>query len=252
MKVIFNADDFGLTPGVNEGIAKAHRDGVVKSTTLMVGMPAEQHAVELARQLPELKVGLHLRFTAGRPLTGERNLTDEKGVFTTYSDFWKRKDYQPMAIYNEAIAQVEHFLKLGLHLSHLDSHHHAHSHPQFESIIYDVAKKYHVPLRDVGLAGEEEFGCRYHFTDFFYDKRLGLQPLLNHLLELKARYDVVEVMCHPAYVDPLLEKCSGYTKQREEELRILTSSQLIQMLAAHDIEVTDYSALVFAPIQSCV
>lgn len=87
MKVIFNADDFGLTQGVNQGIVKAHLDGVVKSTTLMVGMPAEQHAVQLAKQLPDLKIGLHLRFTAGRPLTGERNLTDEHGVFTAYRDF---------------------------------------------------------------------------------------------------------------------------------------------------------------------
>lgn len=106
----------------------------------MVGMPAEQHAVQLAKQLPDLKIGLHLRFTAGRPLTGERNLTDEHGVFTAYRDFWQRRDYQPEAIYHEAIAQVEHFLKLGLTLSHLDSHHHAHTHPQLAPIIYEVAK----------------------------------------------------------------------------------------------------------------
>ncbi|EEZ00278.1 cellobiose phosphotransferase system YdjC-like protein [Vibrio sp. RC586] len=252
MKVIFNADDFGLTPGVNEGIVKAHLGGVVKSTTLMVGMPAEQHAVKLAKQLSQLKIGLHLRFTAGRPLTGERNLTDENGVFTTYRNFWKRRDYQPHAIYHEAIAQVEHFLKLGLTLSHMDSHHHAHTHPQFTPIIYEVSKKYHVPLRSIGMAGEEEFGCRYHFTDFFYDQRLGIEPLIAHLLELKESFDLVEVMCHPAMVDSLLEKCSGYAKQREEELRILTSSQLIQLLVEHDIEVTDYSALNFAPIHTCV
>ncbi|PAR28467.1 chitin disaccharide deacetylase [Vibrio metoecus] len=252
MKVIFNADDFGLTPGVNEGIVKAHHDGVVKSTTLMVGMDAEQHAVELAKQYPELKIGLHLRFTTGRPLTGEKNLTHENGLFTSYRDFWKRRDYQPLAIYHEAVAQVEHFLQLGLTLSHLDSHHHAHTHPQFAPIIYEVAQKYQVPLRTVGLAGEEAFGCRYHFTDFFYDERLSIERLVNHLLELKSRFELVEVMCHPAYVDALLEQCSGYTKQREEELRILTSSQLIQMLIMHDIEVTDYSALVSAPSHSCV
>ncbi|TVM11133.1 chitooligosaccharide deacetylase, partial [Vibrio cholerae] len=94
--------------------------------------------------------------------------------------------------------------------------------------------------------------CRYHFTDFFYDQRLGIDPLMKHLLELKERFDLVEVMCHPAFVDPLLEKCSGYAKQREEELHILTSAQLIQLLVAHDIEITDYSALISAPLHSCV
>ncbi|WP_029809312.1 ChbG/HpnK family deacetylase, partial [Vibrio parahaemolyticus] len=69
MKVIFNADDFGLTQGVNTGIVKSHQDGVVKSTTMMVGMDAEQHAIELANQNPDLKIGVHLRFTAGAPLT---------------------------------------------------------------------------------------------------------------------------------------------------------------------------------------
>lgn len=56
MKVIFNADDFGLTQGVNNGIVKSHQDGVVKSTTMMVGMDAEQHAIELAHQNPDLKL----------------------------------------------------------------------------------------------------------------------------------------------------------------------------------------------------
>ncbi|MDF4952104.1 ChbG/HpnK family deacetylase, partial [Vibrio parahaemolyticus] len=55
MKVIFNADDFGLTRGVNNGIVKAHQQGVVHSTTMMVGMDAEQHALELARHNSGLK-----------------------------------------------------------------------------------------------------------------------------------------------------------------------------------------------------
>ncbi|MBN8132517.1 chitin disaccharide deacetylase [Vibrio vulnificus] len=252
MKVIFNADDFGLTRGVNDGIVHAHLDGVVRSTTMMVGMPAEAHAVELANHLPELKVGLHLRFTAGRPLTEGQNLVGRDGDFTPYGQFWHRRDYDPIAIHNEAVAQVEYFLALGLNLSHIDSHHHAHTHPQFEPVIYDIARTYQVPLRSTGLAGEAEFGCRYHFTDHFYDKRVGHDSLIQHLLTLKEHYDVVEVMCHPAIVDTALEACSGYAKQRELELAILTSDELKLSLRKHDIEVTDYSELIFAPLHSCV
>ena len=51
MQVIFNADDFGLTHGVNQGIKDAHLKGVVNSTTLMVGMSADKEAVELAKAL---------------------------------------------------------------------------------------------------------------------------------------------------------------------------------------------------------
>jgi len=70
MKVIFNADDFGLTTGVNNGIVQAFRHGVVRSTTLMVDMPGESHAVALAAQVPEFR--LFLAFGASRILTRSR------------------------------------------------------------------------------------------------------------------------------------------------------------------------------------
>ncbi|MDF4701818.1 ChbG/HpnK family deacetylase, partial [Vibrio parahaemolyticus] len=118
MKVIFNADDFGLTRGVNSGIVKAHQQGVVHSTTMMVGMDAEQHALELARHNPDLKVGVHLRFTAGVPITKHRNLTNGRAHFINYDELWSKQDFETQVVYDEAKAQVEHFLSLGLELSH--------------------------------------------------------------------------------------------------------------------------------------
>ncbi|MFA0025879.1 ChbG/HpnK family deacetylase, partial [Vibrio sp. 10N.261.49.A5] len=99
MKVIFNADDFGLTSGVNIGIIKAHQQGVVNSTTMMVGMDAEKHAVELAKQNPDLKIGVHLRFTAGPPITGHPNLTNNKEEFVSYADLWKKQDFDAKVVY---------------------------------------------------------------------------------------------------------------------------------------------------------
>jgi predicted glycoside hydrolase/deacetylase ChbG (UPF0249 family) len=126
----------------------------------------------------------------------------------------------------------------GLRLSHLDSHHHVHTHPSFLSVVTEVAAKYQVPLR-----GQTQQGLRYKFSEEFYDQGVKLDTLITHLTELKSNYDVVEIMCHPAIVDQALVKGSGYTRQREEELSILTDDKLAVMLSRHSIEVTDYSAL---------
>ncbi|ENK2110323.1 MULTISPECIES: chitin disaccharide deacetylase [Vibrio] len=243
MKVIFNADDFGLTRGVNNGIVKAHRQGVVHSTTMMVGMDAEQHALELARHNPDLKVGVHLRFTAGVPITKHRNLTNGRAHFINYDELWSKQDFETQVVYDEAKAQVEHFLSLGLELSHLDSHHHAHTHPQILPVIKEVANEYRVPLRGTGLC-QESMTIRYIFTDEFYDQKVSLDGLMAHLLSLKADYDLVEVMCHPAEADQALILKSGYVLQRELELQVLTSPILKEQLAHHGITVTDYSELV--------
>jgi predicted glycoside hydrolase/deacetylase ChbG (UPF0249 family) len=59
-RVIFSADDFGLTEGVNEAVERAHRDGILDQASLMVAGPAVEDAVRRARALPSLRVGLHL------------------------------------------------------------------------------------------------------------------------------------------------------------------------------------------------
>ena len=77
---IINADDFGLSPGVNEGIIKAHQDGILTSATILANMPAFEDAVQLAKSYPSLGVGLHLnighigRWSRLSPLFQSRNL----------------------------------------------------------------------------------------------------------------------------------------------------------------------------------
>ena len=75
MKLIVNADDFGLTSGVTYGIYDAMCRGVVTSTTALVNGAALDHAVQLSRDIPELAVGMHFVLTLGRPLTAMPGLT---------------------------------------------------------------------------------------------------------------------------------------------------------------------------------
>ncbi len=69
MRLIVNADDFGYTPGVTRGIVRAHREGIVTSTTMMANAPDTESAARAARSTRSLDVGVHLVFTYGRPLT---------------------------------------------------------------------------------------------------------------------------------------------------------------------------------------
>ena len=66
--LIVNADDFGLTPGINRAIIEAHTRGIVTSATLMANMPAFYEAVQLAKVHPALGIGLHFNITQGRPV----------------------------------------------------------------------------------------------------------------------------------------------------------------------------------------
>jgi predicted glycoside hydrolase/deacetylase ChbG (UPF0249 family) len=110
-------------------------------------------------------------------------------------------------------------------------------------VIRKVAQKYKVPLRGSGLCHIEN-SVKYYFTAEFYDQGVSLEGIMKHLLSLKAQYDVVEVMCHPAEADQSLLSKSSYAQQREVELQVLTSPVFKQELAQHGMAITDYSALV--------
>ncbi|CAG18928.1 chitin disaccharide deacetylase [Photobacterium profundum] len=241
MHVIFNADDFGLTPGVNLGTIAASQSGVVRSTTLMVDMAAEKQAVELVSSATSLNVGLHLRFTTGAALTASNTLTRENGQFLGQDDFWQNNTFAAQQIADEVTAQVEHFLALGLSLSHIDSHHHAHTHPQILPIVTELARYYKVPLRGGSFDGDPSRDYRYIFSNEFYGDEVSLDNILGIIDKYHHQCDVLEIMCHPAFIDQPLLEASAYSLLRAKELAILTDAGLSQRLEAKDIEVCDFS-----------
>ena len=81
-KVIFNADDFGYSKAINLGIIQAHKNGILSSATLMANMPGFEDAVKLAKENPELGVGVHLTLTCGYPVLSDvPTLCQENGKF---------------------------------------------------------------------------------------------------------------------------------------------------------------------------
>lgn len=243
MHVIFNADDFGLTPGVNLGTVEACLSGVVRSATLMVGMGAEKHAIDLANMTPLLKVGVHLRLTAGAPLTEASCLLGDDELFLPKEDFWPRQEFSQQQVADEVVAQVDRFLATGLNLSHIDSHHHAHTHPAIFPVVQEIARGYQVPLRADGYHGQAASDCRYVFEDGFYGNDLCQEKLLQIIKKHQGNCDVLEIMVHPAYIDQPLIDASSYNLERAKELDILTDDKLYDVLDKWGITVSDFSVL---------
>ena len=126
MKLIVNADDFGLTDGVTFGILSAIERGIVTSTTMMVNMPGTQTAAEIARKAPALAIGLHINISLGNPLTRCESLT-ENGKFQKPSVIGTDDRYREEELYSEMRAQYSRFLELtGRRPTHIDSHLYVH------------------------------------------------------------------------------------------------------------------------------
>jgi hopanoid biosynthesis associated protein HpnK len=150
-QLIVTADDFGLALPVNEAIERAHRDGILSTTSLMVAAPATGDAVERAKRLPSLRVGLHVVLVNGRPkLPSEQvpHLVDENGEFA--SDLFKagvRYFFTPgirKELEAEIRAQFAAFAATGLPLDHVNAQNHMHVHPTVLSLIVKVGREYGV------------------------------------------------------------------------------------------------------------
>ncbi|GAB4544756.1 MAG: hopanoid biosynthesis-associated protein HpnK [Anaerolineae bacterium] len=144
-----NADDFGYSSAINTAVIRAHRQGVLTSASLMVAGDAAREAVELAREMPSLAVGLHLVIAGGRaclPPGDIPRLVDEQGRFPDepfrlgLRYFFNRRVQEELR--RELAAQFERFAATGLPLSHVDGHLHMHMHPTVFRLILPLATQY--------------------------------------------------------------------------------------------------------------
>jgi chitin disaccharide deacetylase len=147
-ELILNADDFGLTKGVNEGIIRSYQDGVLTSTTLMANGSAFDDAVERARANPKLGVGCHLVLTGGLPVAPPEeipSLVDKNGRLPpSLVGFVARVScgkVRAKDIERELRAQIEKIRAAGIEPTHLDTHKHTHAHPRVMKVLAQVAEK---------------------------------------------------------------------------------------------------------------
>ena len=227
--LIVNADDFGLSPGVNHGIVRAHHDGIVTSASLMVRQPGAAEAADYARQCPSLSVGLHLDLGEWIYRGGEWSAlyqvvpTDDVG-----------------AARDETARQLEAFLRLlGRPPTHVDSHQHVHRSEPLLGIAQSLAADLRVPLRHFAP------GVRY-CGDFYGQGGRG-EPL-PHLITPAALAEVIralppgvtELACHPGD-DPTLD--SPYRDERIAEVGALCHPMVRAALGAGGAKLVSFSDL---------
>lgn len=275
-KLIANADDFGRSPGVSRGILQAHRSGVVTSTTVMINQPSVRTDLAEAMACTNLGVGLHLVFSAWRPVLAPEaipSLVDHDGLFLSQHDLWARAEQIPTAqLRAELAAQVERFLAWAGRLpDHLDCHHFVHLYPPFFQVYADLAAELELPLR-VPFPTEADFqkavstlpylegfpedlvrgmivtnsalleARQLAHPDRFIGTFFGTEALtLDHLLHLLRTLPdgVSELMCHPGYDGPTLAS-STYRQERESELKLLTHPEVRACVDKCGIELVSF------------
>lgn len=278
--LIVNADDFGMTAGVNRAVAEGHRRGIVTSATVMANMPGFDEAVLLAQENPRLGVGLHFNITQGEPVADGakvRSLLNARGLFTGTSTALARRSLVGKLRTDEVVielrAQLEKALGAGLKLTHLDSHKHAHALPQVFEAVARTLPEYGISAVRMMLEAPRLGGslkvvkqgavgvgvarlCRANLaacrraglttTDAFFGiARTGFWTkrwLINLIENLPD--GVSELMCHPGYEDERADPVPTRLRaSRVEELRLLTDPEIRGLIAARGVRLVNFSFL---------
>ena len=218
--LIFNADDFGASTGVNRGIVECHTRGVLTSTSLMVDGTAVCEAVAMSKDHPNLAIGLHW------DVQGE---TDE----CTFP----LNDRQ--AVRDEFRRQLDEFHKLmGRPPTHVDSHRHNHRRPEVFHTMWELVAPLGVPLRCDG---------QVHFVGGFYAqwewKVTNLEyvsvEFLQNMLHREVMDGWTELSCHPGYRSP--DYTAVYLAEREAEVRTLTDPRIAETIRELGIHLASYA-----------
>lgn len=153
LKKIFNADDFGISKGVNAAIQKAYHEGILNSTSLMVNQKYALEAVEAFRSMPNLEIGLHIN------LTNEKPAADIKDIPLLVNAEGKLKNGFVMLLWQSLIhphnfalqieteirAQIKKYLDFDIPLQHIDGHRHIHLIPAVFKIVRKLQQEYNIP-----------------------------------------------------------------------------------------------------------
>lgn len=233
MKLIFNADDFGLTESVNLAIVDCFKAGVVKSTTIMMNQPGTAHAIELYQQRLIPEVGLHFTVTAGKPLSDPKDvpsLVDEDGHFLSKQALFNKSDVCVNEVALELKAQYQAAIDAGLQINHIDSHHFAGVYRPLKQGFIKAANDIGLPVRRVDniIHGQDLLSVPTPdaFDMGFFDEGVDIDHLKAMLLAYKQKMPsgTLELMCHPSQANTEeLKLLSGYGDKRIDEFEILTN-----------------------------
>ncbi|HBG1250633.1 TPA: chitin disaccharide deacetylase [Clostridioides difficile] len=238
-KIIINADDFGYCEAVNYGIISAHNNGIVRSTSMMANMPGVEHGVGLLKENKTLNCGVHMTLSCGRPLLSNlKTIVDKDGFFIRRitDEIIEKMDCDE--IYRELCAQIDRVKGLGVDISHLDSHHHIHTLVSLKPVIEKIVTKYNLPIRG-GFEYNLEYSKVVPLIDSFYKENVSEEYFIKNIDEIM-KYDVVDIMSHPAFLDDYILNSTSYAIDRTKEHKILTSKKVKEFLEKNGLVISSY------------
>ena len=282
-QLIVNADDLGMTRGINRAVSEAHRAGIVTSASLLANGAAFEDAIVRVQQCPNLSVGLHINLTQGRPLhPGTRSsLVDRRGCFYPRGAQAIRLSFGAVSMADveaEIAAQAQRALRAGIALTHFDGHDHVHLHPLVAPALAKVARQMNVGwirfrnqrpvlpalLREAGLlrlsdharhlavmlaarlsmSGESAGPVRRWVVGAPQLLRASPRHLFGALVR-SIEGGVTEWVCHPGYADEELRALlpAAQADWGEAELKLLTDPECGKLLEAAGIGLVNYARL---------
>ena len=151
--LVVNADDLGLTVGVNDGIFDAHDHGILTSASLFAGAPETFDAIRRARSRPSLGLGAHLALVDGTPTLPPRRIPTLVDLDGRFRRSWKpfivaclRGRVSLAEVELELVAQIDRLRSAGVRLTHLDAHKHVHAYPPVFAVVARLAGRFGVPV----------------------------------------------------------------------------------------------------------
>lgn len=265
--LVVNADDFGFTRDVNDGIVEAHRKGILTSTTLMANGECFDHAVELARLNPTLDIGCHLVLIGGRSLLPPFH-PYPKNVKALMLAVMKGQ----LNVERELDAQICRILDAGIVPTHLDTHKHTHLLPQVLRAVGSLSRKHGiawvrrpfdfpmqsgvVPLTRRLLSHSlgflrgwfqntlQSYGCKTtdHFAGFSLTGFFHTRELVELLPQLPT--GITEFMTHPGFCTAELQQAPTRLKEsRQRELEALIAPETKAAIDKYGIRLASYRDL---------
>ncbi len=266
-QLVVNADDFGFTPDVNQGIVEAHRGGILTATTMMANGMAFDDALRLWCETPTLDVGCHL------VLIGGESLVTGKAFPATVTKLLVALGKREIRVYEELAAQVRRIVDAGVRPSHLDTHKHTHLAPPVLDAVARLSEEFGIrwvrrpfdfPLRAPGVPRVTRWtsdalglmrrrfhrvlarhGCRTtdHFAGFQITGRFRAAELAELMAALPD--GSTELMVHPGRCGPALRSAPTRLKEsREAELEALMAPEVRAAMVRNGIELVNYAGLV--------
>ena len=207
--LIVNGDDFGASLGINRGILEAHVNGILTSTSVLVHRAASFAVTDVARNCPDLSLGLHLELDRAETTRLPEQLD----------------------------GQLKRFVELvGAPPTHVDSHHDVHRDPRIAPHVRAWADQQGLPLR--GCSRARPLSRFYgQWGGHSHPEQINAASLLA-LVDAEEGEGIIELSCHPGYVEPEFE--TSYAAEREIELRTLCSDAVRQGLLVRGIHLIGF------------